>query len=152
MEPVESLKPLRPLVGIWDTVLRWSEGTHRLVGGPVEVPGVARFEWLEGGSFLHYEFGPSHWVIGKDDSTSEFTVLYGDDRGVSRVYRMTFARGAWKIWRSAPGFHQRFVGRLASDGRSIQAHWERSTDGKDWVYDFDLRFTKRPSRRPRGKR
>ncbi|MGA7922992.1 MAG: hypothetical protein WCA77_03350, partial [Thermoplasmata archaeon] len=69
-------------------------------------------------------------------------VLYSDDREVSRVYRMTLARGVWRIWRVAPGFSQRFEARFTNKGRTIRARWKRSTDGKAWVHDFDLTFTK----------
>lgn len=103
---------------------------------------------MERGRFLHYQFGPSHWIIGRDDSESEYRVLYSDDREVSRVYEMTFGRGIWRIWRDAPGFHQRFEGKISNRGRTIRAHWDRSADGKSWVHDFDLTFTK-TSERPR---
>jgi hypothetical protein len=148
MPPIPALQALRPLAGTWRTVLRWSEETHKLVGGPKELLGKARFQWLEGGRFLHYEFGPSHWIIGGDDASSEYCVLYSDDREVARVYRMTWAGGVWRIWREAPGFHQRFEGRLQNRGRTIRAHWERSSDGATWAHDFDLTFTRpAPARR-----
>jgi hypothetical protein len=142
MKPVPALKPLAKLAGNWETVLRWSEDTHKLVGGPHEVTGEAVFEWLEGGRFLLYRFGPSRWIIGGDDSSSEFRVLYSDDRGVSRVYQMSLARGVWRMWRNAPGFYQRFEGRFTDEARTIKAHWERSTRGKLWIHDFDLTFHK----------
>jgi hypothetical protein len=118
------------------------------VGGPAQLSGAATFEWMERGKFLHYQFGPSHWVIGRDDALPGYCVLYSDDREVSRVYHMTLRRGLWKIWRDAPGFHQRFEGRITNRGREIHAHWERSTNGKTWIHDFDLTYTK-TSTRPR---
>jgi hypothetical protein len=142
MKPIPALKPLKSLAGTWKTLILWSEQTHKLVGGPSELPGEALFEWLEGGMFLHYQFGTSHWIIGRDESSSEYSVLYSDDREVSRVYRMTLGRGIWRIWRDAPGFFQRFEGRFTNRGRTIQGHWERSTDGKKWTHDFDLTYTK----------
>ncbi|MGC2035103.1 MAG: hypothetical protein WA761_06640 [Thermoplasmata archaeon] len=142
MGPIPALKPLVVLEGRWRTVLRWSNETHKLVGGPLEVSGEAKFTWLEDGGFLRYGFGPSQWIIGRDDASDEYCVLYSDDREYSRVYRMTFKRGVWRIWRAAPGFHQRFEGRLRDKGRTIQAFWERSSDGKRWVHDFDLTFKK----------
>jgi hypothetical protein len=146
MRPNPALTTLRPFVGTWKAVIVWSAETHKLVGGPRELPVEVRFEWIEGGMFLHYQFGHSHWIIGRDDSSSEFQVLYGDDRKVSRVYRMTLVRGTWRIWRDAPGFYQRFEGRFTKDGRTIHAHWERSTDGESWVHDFDITFIRRSVR------
>jgi hypothetical protein len=142
MKPIPALKSLANLAGRWETVLRWSEETHELVGGPREIEGEAVFEWLESGRFLHYQFGPSDWIIGRDDSSPEFSILYSDDRGVSRVYRMTLARGVWRIWRNAPGFYQRFEGRFTDKGNTIRAHWERSVRGRSWIHDFDLTFRK----------
>ena len=104
--------------------------------------GEARFTWLEGGSFLHYQFGPSHWIIGADDNSREYAVLYGDDRRVARVYRMTLSRGTWRMWRDAPGFHQRFVGRFRDHGRTIVAKWEKSANGNEWEDDFDVMYRK----------
>jgi hypothetical protein len=56
---------------------------------------------------------------------------------------MSFEDRAWRIWRNAHGFHQRFEGRLHSDGCTMEAHWEKSTDGKAWERDFDLKYVKR---------
>jgi hypothetical protein len=139
---IPALKPLEPLVGRWETVIRWSEETHKLVGGPVELNGEASFTPMEGGRFLHYQFGPSHWIIGRDEPSAEYTVLYSDDRQYSRVYRMTLSRQVWKIWRDAPKFHQRFEARLSRDSRRIKAHWDRSVEGKKWTHDFDIKYSK----------
>ena len=147
VKPIPALKPLAVLAGTWDTVIRWSEETHKLVGGPAQLSGTATFEWMERGKFLHYEFGPSQWIIGRDESSPQYCVLYSDDRGISRFYEMTFSRGVWRIWRDAPSFHQRFEGRITNRGRTIHAHWDRSTDGRKWIRDFDLTYTKTtPSR------
>jgi hypothetical protein len=136
------LRRLVPLVGVWDVTLRWPEGPHKRVGGTREVEAAAEFSWLKDGGLLHYQIGPSHWFIGADEGTREYTVLYADERPVSRVYRMTFARGLWRIWRKAPGFAQRFEGRLRDSGRRIEAHWDRSEDGRTWVRDFEMVFTR----------
>ncbi|MGC5021999.1 hypothetical protein [Micromonospora sp. DT47] len=79
-------------------------------------------------------------LIGLDDSADDFTMLYADARGVHRVYRMTFADGQWRMWRAAPGFHQRFVGTLSADGATVDGRWERSTDGHEWDLDFALTY------------
>ncbi len=108
----------------------------------MELKGEARFTPLEGGRFLHYEFGPSRWIIGRDEPSAEFTVLYSDDLEVSRIYIMTLSRCVWKIWRNAPKFHQRFEARLGREGGSIKACWDRSVDGKEWIHDFDIKYSK----------
>lgn len=82
------------------------------------------------------------WLIGRDDSTPNYTVLYYDSRSVSRIYQMTFSDDVWKMWRDAPGFCQRFEGKVTSDGNTITARWEKSPDGTTWQHDFGLAYTK----------
>ena len=84
-------------------------------------------------------------MIGRDDTSGAFSALYADDRGVSRLHEMSFADGLWKLWRAAPGFHQRFEGRIAIDGRTIEAKWEKSEDGSNWDIDFRLDYVKAES-------
>jgi hypothetical protein len=70
---------------------------------------------------------------GRGRATFEWlAVFHYDSRGVSRVYQMTFDQRLWRMWRDAPGFHQRFSGTLADDGGSIRAAWEKSPDGSTW--------------------
>ena len=143
-----ALSPLEVLFGRWDVQIRWSPKTHEMVGGPITVHASAQFDWIEDGHFLIQRQGanggPSEarLLMGGDDTSGEFSVLYGDGRGVSRVYQMSFGDRVWRMWRNAPGFNQRFEGRLSTDGRTIEAHWEKSTTGDTWEHDFDLTYTK----------
>jgi hypothetical protein len=73
------------------------------------------FEWIEDGALLVMRQSeqsgnpPSaRWAIGRDESGPDYKVLYSDDRGVSRVYEMSFSEGLWQLWRNTPGFSQRF--------------------------------------------
>jgi hypothetical protein len=142
-----ALKELEPLVGDWAMEL----SNASFLPDPSEViRGTALFEWIEDGDFLAHRQGTkgsgaphSTWLISRDDSSPNFTVFYFDDRKVSRVYEMSFGKGVWKIWRNAPGFSQRFEGKLSKDGSILQAFWENSTDGKTWKHDFDLKYTRR---------
>jgi hypothetical protein len=138
---------LKPLAGRWTMELRWSEETRKLVGGPASVRNPVSFEWIEDGCFLVHRMGgngapAARWVIGCDDTSGAFSALYADARGVCRIYEMTLLDGVWRIWRAAPGFHQRFIGRFSIDQRTIEARWEKSTDGHIWEHDFDLTYTK----------
>ena len=117
-----------------------SAGSRRPWDGPL-------FAWSPDGAFLvqHADFEPSdidippEWVanspfptyavIGVDDESGEFSMLYGDARGVHRVYRMTLAGETWTIWRESPGLHQRYVGRFGDDGATITGGWHSSEDG-----------------------
>jgi hypothetical protein len=88
------------------------------------------------------EMPSSTWIVGADDSTDHCTSLYHDSRGVRRVYHMNVEDGVWKIWRSAPGFNQRYIGAIAGDGSHIEGRWEFSEDGSRWEVDFDLSYTR----------
>jgi hypothetical protein len=143
-----SLKPLVGLSGPWNLEIRWSPKTHKLVDGPATVRGATRFEWIENGHFLVQHQGggdgppEARWLIGRDETSGEYCALYADARGVSRVYRMSLGDHVWRIWRAAPGFDQRFEGRLGADGRTIDGRWEKSADGETWEHDFALKYVK----------
>ncbi len=111
--------------------------------------GRVTFEWLEAGAFLlqhsipnQADFPASAMIIGLDDSLEIYSVLYHDSRDVSRIYQMSLKDNEWKLWRKAPGFSQRFFGKISADGKTIQARWEKSSDGTHWEHDFDLIYTK----------
>jgi hypothetical protein len=80
-------------------------------------------------------------LIGGDDTSDEYAVLYYDSRDVRRVYRMTLKDREWRMWREAPDFNQRFTGKISKDGRVIAAQWEMSRDGDSWDLDFDITYT-----------
>ena len=114
---------------------------------PTLVQGRASFDRIEGGAFLVMRAevdweGPSGSVsvIGRDDAGEDYTMVYADRRGVSRVYGMSFRDGVLRQWRNAPGFAQRFTGTLGEDGSTMAAKWETSTDGTTWEHDFDLTY------------
>jgi len=121
--------------------------------------GSATFEWIEDGAFVlqHADDLPSldadpGWianspmpvtsVIGFDDTTLEYEMLYADARGVFRIYRMSISDDSWRLWRDAPGFHQRFIGAVRDHGRTIEGRWESSPDGSAWEPDFDMTYRK----------
>ena len=104
---------------------------------------TASFEWFEEGEFLILRQGTKEtahatWFIGHDQDSTDYTVLYFDDRHFSRVYEMSYKDGIWKIWRNAPNFTQSFEGRVSEDKNTITGAWGKSTDGKKWEHDFDL--------------
>ena len=139
--PNPALLRLSAFVGEWE----WEAS----IGGQPIGRGRTVFEWLEGGAFLiehadaeQVEFPNATAIIGCDDSTGMYCMLQVDSRGISRIYQMGLSDGVWNLWRQAPGFSQRFTGAFSGDGTSIRGCWEKSGDGSQWEYDFDLTYTK----------
>lgn len=106
------------------------------------ISGGATFEFLDDAFVVlrsRMEGGPPHSVsvIGRNESEPGYSVLYYDERGVSRVYAMTFEAGEWTLLREDPDFYQRFVGRVSD--RRIEGSWQQSHDrGATWEHDFTL--------------
>lgn len=143
-QPTGSLKQFEVLIGEWTTV-----GTHP--GFPAAVHGRSSFEWLRDGVLLVWHFEWEHpgppsalSVIGHDDADSPdtCTMLYADERGVARIYRMSLAGGGWKMWRDSEGFSQRMTGTISADGNTIRVHGELSRDGSQWEQDLDVTYTR----------
>ena len=133
------LEQLAALVG------EWTSGSEKYPEGR----GHMRVAPTEDGKFLRVEsriederFPQATQIVGSDDSRADCTVLYYDSRGVHRVYQMNVSDGVWKMWREAPGFNQRYIGKIVDGGRTIAGQWEFSEDGKSWEVDFDLTYTK----------
>jgi hypothetical protein len=137
-----SLKDLSFLVGEWDMKISNASFLPDLSD---IIESIASFEWYEDGEFLILKQGtkePPHatWIIGHDQDTPNYKVLYFDDRHYSRVYEMSFEGDTWKIWRNAPSFVQSFEGKVSKDKNTITGAWGKSTDGKKWEHDFNLEY------------
>lgn len=82
------------------------------------------------------------FVFGRNDARDEFVAFSHDDRGVYRVFDMTFADGEWTLFREDPDFHQRVTLRIQPDRLEMQA--EASEDaGQTWRKDLDYIFERR---------
>jgi hypothetical protein len=146
-EPNPALKEIGILAGEWKMELFNST----FLPNPSDiVKGTVYFEWVEDGAFLEMRQGDKRpappaaiWLIGRDESSGKYEVLYFDARGVSRIYQMSFDGSLWKMWRESPGFSQRFEGKLSQGGSTIDARWEKTTDGVTWEHDFDMKYTRR---------
>ncbi len=139
--PNPALAPFSVLIGHWNTT-----GTHPLIPNTI-LHGRASFDWLENGAFLMWrseidEPGvPSGLAIfGSDDSAQEYSMLYFDERGVSRKFQVTLHDNIWRFWRNAPGFSQRFTGTIVEGGNTIIGTGELSTDDSTWEKDLELTF------------
>jgi hypothetical protein len=125
--------------------------------------GRATFERALGGRLLiqhtevpHPDAPDSLSLIAYDADSGGYTQHYFDDRGVVRVYSMTFDDGvAWTLLRdradfSPLDFQQRFLGSFSEDGQLIKGAWEKSTDdGATWEHDFTLIYRRITHTTPR---
>ena len=133
------IEQLSPLLGDWVADSKaFSEGRGHTTVTLTEDGKLMRIHSVE----EDQRFPESLMIVGADEASDECTVLYYDSRDVYRVYRMALAEGEWRIWRDAPRFNQRYIGKLSDDGRSITGRWEFSEDGKSWNVDFDLNYSK----------
>jgi hypothetical protein len=140
---------LEKLVGAWES--------ETVVDGQVVARGLTVYGWLESGRFLVQhadgeltDAAPPLWrenwplpstsIIGLDDASGGFSMLYADARDVFRVYQMAVEKDIITLWREAPGFHQRFTGAFDTSGDIMTAMWERSDDGVEWFKDFEMLY------------
>jgi hypothetical protein len=140
----EALAKLDGLVGTWDLTIT---DAWFLESTDVEVRGTATVEWLRDAFlYLRSDFPDEHstwdWVIGRSDSNEQLTMLYHDERGTCRVFRVTFENGDLRMERADPDFHQRITGTLGAD-RFVLRPEASEDEGKTWRKDFDLIFERR---------
>jgi len=144
MSTNRALADLEPLVGQWRIELY---NADFLPEPDARVSASIEIDWIENGSALVMRQGdPAHppaaiWIIGRDESDREFSALYSDDRGVSRIYRMSFEGSQWLMWRNTRDFSQRFDATVDPDMQTIRGRWEKSTDeGATWEHDFNTDY------------
>jgi hypothetical protein len=135
-----ALADLEGLVGTWKLTMT---DAWFLESRAIEVHGEATIDWLgEGFLQMRSELGGQpgwHFVIGRSDANEQLVLLYHDERGVNRLFQMTFGEGEWRLAREDPDFHQRFVATVEQD--RIHGRWDASEDaGQTWRKDFDLIF------------
>ncbi len=140
-KPNPLLQALSVLVGTWTTV-----GTHPLVPGTT-FHGRTTFSWIEGGAFLAMrsqidepEIPSAIAIIGTDDATGECSMLYFDERGVSRRYLVSLEGNEWRWWRDSADISQRFVGTISADKQTIVTRGEMSRNGGPWESDLALTY------------
>jgi hypothetical protein len=124
-----------------------AEAAHPLFEHSIE--GKITFGWLQENSFFFMnsswkKAGPpdSKSIIGHDDSSDMFTMLYSDERNVFRIYEMIFNNGILKLWRNFPGFSQRFTGSFKDNNNEFSGVWELCEDDINWKKDLEITYTR----------
>ena len=143
-----TLTDLEVFVGQWTAEM---SNASSLADPSAVLQSSASFEWFGEEEFLVFRQGTTEtahatWLIGHDHESPNYTVLYSDDRRISRVYEMSFVGRTWKIWRNTPGFMQRFEGTFSKDKNTITGAWSKSSDGQEWAHDFDLVYKRNTQR------
>jgi hypothetical protein len=147
LTPVPALRELAALVGTWRLTL-W--GGSFLPNPEERVDaGLVHVGWVEDGAALAMRQGgdegtppAARMLIGGDQDEDHYTVLYSDAREVSRVYRMSFASGMWRLWRDNQSFAQRLEATLSEDGSRMTGQWQKAFDGGPWEHDFNVEYTR----------
>jgi len=139
--PNPALVPLTPLIGVWRTT-----GQHPLVPGTT-FHGRSSFEWMDGGAFVlvrseidEPEIPSAVAVIGSDDAAGTLTLIYFDERDISRRYTVEVGDGEVSWHRDEAGFAQRMVLTIAADGARLEARGTMSRDGRPWEDDLQLSY------------
>jgi hypothetical protein len=139
--PNPALHALTPLVGEWRTT-----GSHPLVPGTT-FHGRTSFSWYEGGAFLlmrseidEPEIPSAVAVVGSDDAAGILTMLYFDERDISRRYTVEVVGEQVSWHRDEAGFAQRMVITVAADGDRLDAKGTMARDGGVWEDDLQLSY------------
>ena len=111
----QAMARLSVLMGPWRTTMR---NAWFLEPADLEVPGSATVEWL-GDAFVVFRWtmegdvgsatSEMVLVLGRSDTRDAYTALYHDERGVCRVFDMTFDDSKWTLSREDPDMFQRFI-------------------------------------------
>ena len=75
-----------------------------------------------------------------DDEAGTFTMIYFDERDVSRRYTVEVGDGEVRWHRDEAGFAQLMVFTIAADGTRLDAHGTMSRDGGAWEDDLSLTY------------
>ena len=115
----------------------------------VTLHGRTVFDWWEGGAFLRMRSEIADprilagiALVGSDDAGGAFTMLYLDERGVSRRFEVEVDRATVRWWRTAPGFSQRFTLTVDPDGDALRGSSALSKDDVAWEQDLELTYTR----------
>ncbi len=139
--PKPTLEPLAQLLGSWRTT-----ATHPHVPGTT-CHGRTSFARHEGGAFVlmrsqidEPEIPSAVAVIGSDDAAGTLTMLYFDERDVSRRYIVEVGDAEVSWHRDEAGFAQRMVVSIASDGSRLDAKGTMSHEDGPWEDDLQLTY------------
>jgi hypothetical protein len=140
------LAAFAPLLGNWIT-----RGTHPYLPGR-SLRGRISFEHADDGAFVRMrstsaesEVPSGVAIFGTDDAEGDGTMLYFDERGVSRRYAFSIREAELSWWRDDPSFRQRFTITLAPGEQRMSGKGQMSRDGGEWEADLAVEYERVPS-------
>lgn len=141
--PNQKIQSLQQLIGSWSTT-----GHHPMVPDTT-FHGRTSFEWIEGGAFLMMrseidepEVPSGIAIIGSDEASDVMTMIYFDERGVSRRYEVKVEGNVVSWWRNSREISQRCAVTVSEDGNTMQTKAEFSKDNGPWGQDLELIYTR----------
>jgi len=130
-------------LGEWTTT-----GRHPYLPGRT-LHGRVSFERIEDGAFVRVrstsadsEVPSGVAIFGTDDAEGDGTMIYFDQRGVSRRYAFKIATGELSWWRDDPAFRQRFTVTVGGGGARMSGKGQMSRDNGPWEDDLALEYTR----------
>ena len=111
--------------------------------------GRTSFAWHQGGAFLimhsqidEPEIPSGVAIFGSDDGLGTVTMLYFDERGVSRHYAVEAGNRTVTWSRDDPNFRQIQTITAAADGASLESKGRMARNGGAWEDDLSLNFAR----------
>lgn len=131
-------------VGTWTTRGRTTEGPD---APATEIVGTDAYEWFPGGFFLVHRvdvrMGDEHVdaieLIGYDAASEMYPMhAYDNGGGIVTMQGSVDAAGTWTFATET----ERAMVVFGPDGRTMTAHWERTSDGSGWKPWMEVDFTR----------
>jgi hypothetical protein len=131
-------------VGEWTTI-----GNHPQVPDS-KLRGRTHIQWHESGAFLvmhsevdHPEFPDGVAIIGSDNATGRFSMIYFDERGVSRIMDVTVSERSVTWEHDDPKFAQRLTIVAEPTGERMTSKGTMSQNRGPWTDDLSQLFVRR---------
>ena len=144
-KPSPELKRLDALVGKWVTEWRTKDCSF---DPAFRIIGTDTYEWLPGELFLVHQVdvrmdSEPYRVIeiigGYDAGSKTFPMRAFDSRGdFTTMHASISAAGVWTF--AAETTRATLV--ISTDGSSMKADWEQSSDGLNWTPWMEMKFTR----------
>lgn len=112
----------------------WRASGELDAGG--EMRCLESYSWVPGEFFIEYHFdrdvgGSQHagaGLIGYDEARGEYFAFVVDNMGYARTYEVTIEGATWTFI----GKWERATITFEPSRNRMKAHWEHSTDGREW--------------------